>query len=95
MRAIAADTLRRDATIDELASRYHLITPPVVIVFGTMDRYLDAETQSSRFARTIPAAHVRMVENAGHQISMTHPMAVVEAVHALSALTHAQRSTAD
>jgi pimeloyl-ACP methyl ester carboxylesterase len=94
MQAIAADTVRRDSTIDGLAARYHEITSRVILVFGAMDQYLDPQDQSLRFARDVPTAQVRAVEDGGHQIPMTHPLAVVAAVHALFDLLPAPGSMA-
>lgn len=83
LRAIAIDTVRRDATIDTLSLRYSDIAHPIVLVIGARDQYIDPENQSLRLARATARIRVRIIENAGHHIPLTHPDAVVSAIREL------------
>jgi pimeloyl-ACP methyl ester carboxylesterase len=82
-RAIALDSKRRSETIDALSARYGGLTCPILLVVGTSDRFIDPEGQALRFAREHPAAALRTISGAGHQIPQTRPDEVIDAVRTL------------
>ena len=55
----------------DMQERYHTLTMPVGILFGTADRILDATRHGTAMATKIAGLDLELIEDAGHMIVIT------------------------
>jgi pimeloyl-ACP methyl ester carboxylesterase len=80
------DTKNLQEALGEASAEYGRLQLPTVILAGDHDRGIE---NSRRLARELPSAELRVLGGAGHELPLTHPDALVEAVQAV--LTRAAR----
>jgi pimeloyl-ACP methyl ester carboxylesterase len=83
-RAAAADSLSMAGSARRLADRYSEVRVPVVLLYGTADPWCRYEDQVEPTASLIDSARVIAVPDAGHELALTHPSVVREAIDAIS-----------
>ncbi len=77
--AHAYDQVHSRALAEELASQYHHLNVPLVIVHGSADQNVPVE-QARRLQRVVVDARLIEIPGAGHEVVFTHPQIVDSAV---------------
>jgi len=65
------DLMAAKADVKDMEDRYHRLTIPVGILFGTADRILDATRHGTAMATKVPGLDLELIEGAGHMIVIT------------------------
>jgi pimeloyl-ACP methyl ester carboxylesterase len=65
------DLMAAKADVREMEERYHRLTIPVGILFGTADRILDATQHGTAMATKVAGLDIELIEGAGHMIVIT------------------------
>lgn len=68
-----------------LSKRYGELTAPTVVIAGRDDQIVNTEAHSGRLHIDVPHTDLRVSDGHGHMVHYTEPMAVLEALHSLSA----------
>ncbi len=89
MRAFTRDDVSLDSSLRSLASHYPNIKVPVVIVTGDSDLVTPPAENAYRLYRELPASELAVLKGAGHQIPITRPGAVLDAVGRVSEMAAA------
>lgn len=66
--------------VTEMQPNYPTLTLPIEILHGDADTTVGLEIHSRRFAAEVPAAHLTVVEGAGHMLHHAHAEEVVQAI---------------
>jgi len=80
VKACAADDCSLDESLNNLSRRYAEIRLPVVIVTGDADRLLRPAEQAERLHRVLHNSELISLPRTGHQVPLTHPESVHEAI---------------
>lgn len=81
MRAECKDSLHLMPALDERSSHYGQIRVPTAIVVGDGDRVIDTNDQGIALARVIGGSHLLVASKGGHQLPITRPSLVMQAIH--------------
>lgn len=63
-----------------LESRIHEIEQPVLVVWGRHDRFINVKL-GELLAKSLPNAHLEIIEDSGHFVHMDKPEALLQATH--------------
>ena len=85
LKAYFEDEWSLNASLKRLSKHYSEIRVPVVIVTGDEDKIVSPQENAYRLRQTIPHSSLIEVKQAGHEIPLTHPQTVYDALKLISA----------
>ena len=80
LKAAARDEVTLNASLKKMKSQYHSLNLPVVIICGDEDKLVTPSLHSYPLHEELPKSKLIVVKHAGHELSFTHPKAVLGAI---------------
>ena len=68
-----------DGSTDDTAERLAQFGPPVRVIFGADDRYLNPRV-AANFAALFPHGELRLIDGAGHYVQVDQPQQVADLI---------------
>lgn len=84
LRAYLEDSLMLNDCLRKMKDQYSDIKTPVVIVTGDNDKIVSAKDNAYRLQKAIPGSRLVELKNTGHEIPLTHPETISNAMKLVS-----------
>ena len=85
-----------DALLNEslalFAPRYTDLKVPIAVVTGDSDQIVPAKENAFRFHELVTQSDLRLLEQTGHQIPLTRPQAVLDAIDQVAAVANTSKA---
>jgi len=73
IRALAEENSTDEHPMERLATEYGRLDIPLFAIVGDSDKILPPDAHTLRFAREHESTRLTVIQNAGHQLTITHP----------------------
>jgi pimeloyl-ACP methyl ester carboxylesterase len=83
----SVDDFLLNGSLPKFTPRYSEIHVPVAIVTGDSDLIVPAAENAHRLHQALPKSHLNILPKTGHQIPVTRPQAVVDAIDLVASLS--------
>ena len=80
VKAALRDEATLNASLTTLGPKYDSIRLPVVIITGDSDLIVNPQTNAYALHRAVKSSKLVVLRRAGHEIQLTHPRAVLDAI---------------